>query len=90
MARKKYPFVLKNNLDKYLRIKQARLTVDTGKAYTLKDVHKELTEFVGSSENMVSLVKSGNYNPSLVVAMAMAKFLDVKVDDLFYIVEKED
>lgn len=91
MARKKYPFVLKNNLDKYLRIKQARLTVETGKIYTLKDVHEELSEYVGSSKNMVSLVKAGNYNPSLVVALAMAEFLDVTVDDLFYIEDgKED
>lgn len=89
MARKEYPFTLKHGIDKHLRIKQANLTVKKGKVVTLQELYKDMAEFMGVSENTVALIKSNNYNPSLVVAMAMAEYLDTTVDDLFTIERKE-
>lgn len=89
MARKEYPFKLTNNLDKYLRIKQANLTIERGKTVTMKQLHKEMSDFMGVSENAITLIKGNNYNPSLVVAMSMAKFLDTPVEKLFSIERKE-
>lgn len=89
-GRKEYPFKLKNNLDKYLRIKQARLTLERGEPVTFKQLYKEMAEYMGVTENTIALIKSNNYNPSLVVALAIAKFLDTTVDELFSIVPKEE
>lgn len=89
MARREYPFELSHELDKFLRIKQAKLTVERGKAVTLQEVYKEMAEYMGVSENTVALIKSNNYNPSLIVAMAMAQYLDTTVNELFFIRRKE-
>lgn len=89
MARREYPFELHNNLDKYLRIKQARITMVTGQTLTLQEVYKDMAEYIGATENTVALIKSGNYNPSLVVALAMSEYLKVSVDDLFSITKKD-
>lgn len=89
MARKEYPFVLTHELDKYLRIKQARMTVEQKKAVTLQDIYNDMAEYMGVSVNTVSLIKSNNYNPSLVVAMAMAEYLGATVDEIFHIKRKE-
>lgn len=89
MARKEYPFILKHDLDRHLRIKQAKLTVERGRAVTLKELYKEMAEYMGVSENTVALIKANNYNPSLVVAMAMAEYLGTTVDELFSIERKE-
>lgn len=89
MARREYPFELKHNLDKALRLKQAQLTVERGNPITLQELYKDMAEFMGVSENTVALIKSNNYNPSLVVALAMAEYLGTSVDDLFSIERKE-
>lgn len=89
MARKEYPFALKHDLDRHLRIKQAHMSIDRGKSVTLKELYKEMADYMGVSENTVALIKSNNYNPSLVVALAMAEYLDVPVDKLFSIERKE-
>ncbi|MCP8973124.1 helix-turn-helix domain-containing protein [Bacillus licheniformis] len=90
MARREYPFVLSNNLDKFLRIKQARMTVEKKQPVTLQDVNKDMAKFMGVSDNTINLIKSNNYNPSLVVAMAMAEYLETTVDELFNITRKEE
>ncbi|KZR57513.1 helix-turn-helix transcriptional regulator [Pseudobacillus badius] len=90
MARKEYPFELKNDLDRFLRLKQARLTVERGEPVTLQDLYIEMSEYMGVSKNTVGLIKANNYNPSLVVAMAMAQYLETTVDELFSIVPRED
>lgn len=89
MARKEYPFELKHNLDKYLRIKQAHLTVAQKQAVTLQEIYTDMADYMGVSVNTVALIKSNNYNPSLVVAMAMAQYLGTTVDELFEIKRKE-
>lgn len=90
MARREYPFELSNNLDRHLRIKQAHMTVAQQKALTLQDVYEDMAEYMGVSVNTVSLIKSNNYNPSLVVAMAMAQYLGTTVEDLFSIERREE
>ncbi|MGG3801229.1 helix-turn-helix transcriptional regulator [Metabacillus fastidiosus] len=90
MARRQYQFNLKNNLDKFLRIKQARMTVEQGKAFTLGDIYKDMAEYMDVSPNTVALIKSNNYNPSIIVALAMADYLETTVDELFSIERKTD
>ena len=90
MARKEYPFVLKHDLDRHIRKLQALRTVEENRTITLKELYKEIADYIGVSENAVGLVRTQNYNPSLVVAMALAKYLDVPIDELFEIVPREE
>lgn len=90
MKDSKYPFKLTHDLDRHLRIKQARLTVEHNKAVTLIEVYKDMASYMGVSENAVALIKANNYNPSLIVAMSMAEYLETTVDDLFTIERVDD
>lgn len=83
MARNKYPFTLSNDLDKYIRLKQSQATLESGVPHTMNDIYKDMAEFMGVSENTIALIKSNNYNPSLVVAMAMAEYFGTTVDNIF-------
>ena len=85
MARKKYPVELIHNLDKHLRLKQARMTVEQNRGVTLQELYDEMATYMGVSTNTVALLKSQNYNPTLIVAMSMAKYLDTTVDELYEI-----
>ncbi|WP_142385065.1 helix-turn-helix transcriptional regulator [Cytobacillus massiliigabonensis] len=89
MARREYPFKLKNNLDRYLRVKQAKLTIERNQSLTLQDLYKEMAAYMGVTVNTVALIKANNYNPSVVVALAMAEFLGATVDELFSIEPRE-
>ncbi|MCZ4246869.1 hypothetical protein BXO87_01835 [Bacillus sp. GZB] len=90
MVRKEYPFKLKNNLGHYLRIKQAELTIKRNKPVSLQEVHKEIADYVGVAHSSVTFIKSENYNPSLIVAMAIAEYLGVAVEDIFQIERKKE
>lgn len=90
MVRKEYPYVLLNNLDRFIMMKQARLIIESNKDIKLKDFHKEMAESLGISVNTLTAVKYGEYQPPLVVAMAMADYLDTTVDELFSIKRKDN
>lgn len=57
-------------------VKQIRLA----KAITQKDLAKE----VGITRQTLSLIEKGQYNPTIKLAMRLAKVLGVTLDDLFW------
>lgn len=89
MARREYKYELNNNLAKHLRIKQARISIERNNSITLQDLYNEMATYMGVSTNTVALIKAGNYNPSLIVAMAMAEYLETTVNELFTITPKK-
>ena len=44
---------------------------------------EELGEFVGVSRQTILAMEKGNYEPSLGLAMKLAKYFKIAVDDLF-------
>lgn len=89
-GRRKYKFTLENDLEKYMRLKQAKITMETRKPVTLMEVQQMLADYAGISFSTVNSIKQGVSSPALVVAMAMAEFLGARVDEIFTIVRKED
>lgn len=49
----------------------------------------ELGEMVGVSRQTISLIERGDYNPSVMVSLKLARVFGVMVEDIF-ILEKED
>ncbi|MCF7808868.1 MAG: helix-turn-helix transcriptional regulator [Candidatus Marinimicrobia bacterium] len=49
---------------------------------------QELAEAVGVSRQTIVTLEKGQYNPSVALALRMAKFFKVKVEDLFYLEEE--
>lgn len=61
------------------------------KAFRERDGYKqsELAELVGARRETIVHLENGRYNPSLKLAMDIAKVFHVKVEDLFEFVEDE-
>ena len=47
----------------------------------------ELGEKVGVSRQTISLIERGDYSPSIVVALSLARVFEVKVEDIFNLEE---
>ena len=50
---------------------------------------EDLAKGVGVSRQTIISIEKGKYRPSLVLALLMAKYFDVKVEDIFSIDETE-
>lgn len=47
----------------------------------------ELGDKVGVSRQTISLIERGDYNPSVLVALSLARVFEVKVEDIFILEE---
>lgn len=47
----------------------------------------ELGEKVGVSRQTISLIERGDYNPSVLVALSLARVFEVNVEDIFRLEE---
>ncbi len=50
----------------------------------------ELAAAVGIRRETLSLLENGKYNPSLLLAMRIAKYFDKTVEEVFEFVDEED
>lgn len=49
---------------------------------------QELGSAVGASRQTISLIERGDYNPSVTLALSIANYFDVKVEDVFTLTEE--
>lgn len=50
----------------------------------------DLGRMVGVSRQTISLIERGDYNPSVMVALSLAKVFDVSVEDIFTLEEEDE
>ena len=50
----------------------------------------DLGDMVGVSRQTISLIERGDYNPSVMVALSLAKVFDVSVEDIFTLEEDDE
>lgn len=81
--------IVKNNIRQKIIMERARREIETGKKVNLKDVFTDLAEFTGYTyENIAQLYKN-NSRGSLYMALKLAKYFNCKVEDLYYLDDKE-
>lgn len=51
---------------------------------------QELAGKVGVSRQTISSIEGGNYNPSIQLALLMAKVFNVSVEEIFYLEEENE
>lgn len=90
MAKATFPYKVTNNMEKFVRLKQAELMADRGKKVTLTEVHDLAGAYCGVTGFTVSMLKSGSYNPSIILAFLLAKYFNTTVDELFGIIPEEE
>lgn len=80
-----------NNLSYYVRLRRAQKVTESGGAKVLiKDVEQELANYCFMSLEGIRAIKLGKVQPSLHVAMRIADFFGVKVEDIFKLVIIEE
>ncbi len=89
MAKASFPYKVTNNMDKYVRLKQAELVEERGEKVTLTEVYDIIGQACGVTGFTVSMLKSGSYNPSIILAFLLAQYFGTTVDELFGIVPEE-
>lgn len=50
----------------------------------------DLGELVGVSRQTISLIERGDYNPSVMVALSLARVFDVSVEEIFTLEEDDE
>ncbi|MEA4827842.1 MAG: helix-turn-helix transcriptional regulator [Clostridium sp.] len=50
----------------------------------------ELGKLIGASRQTISLIERGDYSPSIVLALKIAKVLKVNVEEVFYLEENKN
>lgn len=50
---------------------------------------QELGALVGASRQTISLIERGDYNPSITLALRIAKVFGTAVDQVFYLTEED-
>lgn len=83
LARATFPYKLTNNMEKFVRLKQAEMMQERGDKVTLQEVYDAAGKFCGVKPYTISMIKSGLYNPSIILAFLLARFFGTTVDELF-------
>ena len=51
---------------------------------------EELAEAMGVSRQTISSLENGRYNPSVILAIKLARYFETKVEDIFVYEEAQD
>lgn len=89
MAKATFPYKVTNNMEKFVRLKQAAMVEQRGDKVTLQEVYVAAGDYCGVQEQTVSMIKGGAYNPSIILAFLLAEFFGTTVDELFGIKPKK-
>lgn len=83
----KYEYTTVNNLKHYIAVRRAEVMADTGNKVLIRDIEEDLANFCDVSRDTVVMIKRGLNQPALAVAMKMAKYFKVPVEEIFKLSE---
>lgn len=85
MANKKLPYGVKNHLDSFILKEIEKIKAKTGIKVNKGDIMDEVAEYCSVTYENIDRIKKGYSKPSLGVALKMAEYFNVKVEDIFKI-----
>lgn len=87
--KKKTEYRTVNNLEELILKKKIELTQSQGVAYTKKDVMQIIGDHVGLQEGGIKRIAYNRAEPSLKVAIKLAEYFEMTVEEMFKIIESE-
>lgn len=85
----KYTYTTANSLKHFITIKKAEKVAEKGGTQVLiRDIEEELATYCQVSRDTVLMIKRGVNQPALAVALKMAEYFGVPVEEIFKL--KED
>jgi DNA-binding XRE family transcriptional regulator len=85
MPKKKLPYEVKNNLDYYLNKELGDRMSRTGIKYFKENVMKDVAEHAEVGLDNIKRINRNVAQPSLAVAIKIADYFEVRVEDIFKI-----
>lgn len=79
----KYSYTTSNTLADNLAITRANKAVETKSMWLIREVEEELANHCQVSRDFIVAIKRGNSQPSLAVALKIAQYFNLKVEDIF-------
>ncbi|QZA68979.1 XRE family transcriptional regulator [Bacillus phage 278BB001] len=76
---------VKNNLKTFIIQERASAEALDGKKRNLGDIKRDIAEQCGVTYHNIEQIYRGSGSPSLLLAIKIAKYFNVKVEDIFYI-----
>lgn len=84
MSLPKYEYTTTNNLKHYITLKRAeRIAENGGIKVLIKDIEEELANYCQVSRDTIVMIKRGVNQPSLAVALKIAEYFGVPVEEIF-------
>ena len=84
------PYKTNTCLGEWLKKERQKMMIEKGETVLLQDLEQELAEYCGLTINGIRRIKRNLCSPSIEVAFKIAEFFNVKVSDIFSLVNKED
>ena len=66
----------------------AALPIETGAELQIGPTQEQLALLAGVTRQTISSIETGQYNPSALLALLLARRLEKRVEDLFFLEEK--
>ena len=85
MPKTKLPYDVRNNLDYYLTVELGRRMANTGIKYFKENIMEDVANHAGVGVDNIKRINKNMSQPSLGVALKIANYFDVKVEDIFKI-----
>lgn len=90
-SKTKYDYTTVNNLKHFITIKRAeKIAENGGRQVLIRDIEEELAEYCQVTRDTVQMIKRGINQPSLAVALKMAQYFKVPVEEIFKLKEGND
>lgn len=87
MSKVKLPYEVTNNLDEYIIRETGARMAKTGIKYYKEYIIADLAKYAGVTKENIKRINRSNAQPSLGVAIKIAEYFNVKVEDIFRISE---
>jgi DNA-binding XRE family transcriptional regulator len=81
---------VKNKLNYYLKIEQAKRVIEHGEKVLLKDIEAELGKHCGVTRDAIFSIKRGNSTASLPVALKIAEYFNTNIEDVFFLTKPKE
>ncbi|UPI11734.1 hypothetical protein [Bacillus phage SBSphiJ6] len=81
---------VKNNLKTFIIQERANAELVNGEKRNLGDIKRDIASQCGVTYHNIEQIYRGAGSPSLLLAIKIAKYFNVKVEDIFYIEEHTD
>lgn len=85
----KLPYTTTNNLKEYVIKRMGQEMINTGRRITKKEIVKEIADYCSVTPDNIERIIKNYSQPSLGVAIKIAKYFGVSVEDIFQLKEGE-